>query len=1350
MIKRILLSLITSLCVVSTAFGQTAGLLFVSPQQFFNNNGTPLSGGKVYYYNPGTLTFKNVWSDANKATALTNPVVLNAAGRPNGAQAIYGEGSYRQIINDANGNQIADIVTASGGGGGGSGGSTGDGDLVGSIKPWAGLIAPNQYAFAYGQELSRNTYNALYTAITYSTIVTCTSGSATLTNVSDTTQISIGSKVELSCVAPGTTVISKTAITVTLSATSSFSNGATALFFPFGNGNGSTTFNIPDLRGYTIAGRDNMGGIAAARLTTAYFNPGGTSDPDALGAAGGNQSHTLLIGELAAHTHTGTTGGENQAHTHLFSGTTGTESANHTHTIPGTTAAQSGSGATGVGGSSTTGVENQAHTHTFSGNTGSETATHTHSFTTDSTGSDTAFSIVQPSLTLNYIIKILPDTASSISTGVTSISSMTGDITCGSGLLCTGNIISVTAGGGGVSSIGGLTGIISCGSGITCTAGTISATGGGAGSPSGPITSIQYNDSGSFNGSANLTWVDPLLSIGSSGTTGKLGILGTTSGTVTQTVQSVAGTPTITWGTSTGTPAVTASAPLAITAATGNIGITGAAGQILAGATPAFTSTPTLGASGTLGSITFGNATSGLLTLQTVTGALGSITLSLPAETDTLVGKATLDTFTHKTFDTAGAGNSLSIAGVAVTANSGTGSIVRATTPTLTTPILGVATATSINGLTISSSTGTLTIGNGKTFTVSNGLTLTGTDGTSFAFPSTSDTIVTLGASQTLTGKTLTNPSINGGSATALTGLGIRSSGSGAFDLTLNNTENLTAGRTLTLTVNNAPRTIDISGNITLASSFITSGSNSITLTSTGPTNVTLPTSGTLVNSTVSTLSNLASVGTITSGTWNANPIGLSFGGTGQTSASLSRTSSGLNIDQLTTFGNTNYNALTTDRTIATANSFTAPRTITLPAVSAFNSGQQLVIIDSVGAINGANTLTITAAGGDSINGLSSIIITSQYSGAVLWPVGSNKWGYIASSSGGGSGTVSNITAGGGLSTGTGSSSITTSGTLYSIVPPQGRLTLISGTPITNSNQINKSVIYYDCYHGNVVPYYNGTSDASDTIASCQVSLTMISAASAGQVVSGQVYDVWWIHGGANRICIAMSAATGGGGGWASDTAGSINARGTGYTQIHNTRGYWTNTNSITNCFNNSVNYGPVSADQGTYLGTIYATANGQTGMNFNPTAASGGTGNILGLYNAYHKSPVSAICLDSTASWNYNSTTYQHVNASTANSISYVDGLADMTSNARYNVFAVIAGYAYVAINRNAITIPAVQSGSLSGGGPLVTYNSFLPLAGFNTINALEASSTSALFYGAWDGTSNPQANGLFLSTVM
>jgi hypothetical protein len=75
--------------------------------------------------------------------------------------------------------------------------------------------------------------------------------------------------------------------------------------------------------------------------------------------------------------------------------------------------------------------------------------------------------------------------------------------------------------------------------------------------------------------------------------------------------------------------------------------------------------------------------------------------------------------------------------------------------------------------------------------------------------------------------------------------------------------------------VNNGGKTITLGGN--LAS---TGGDLSFTLAAN--TSLTLPTSGTLVNSAVTTLANLVSVGTITTGTWNATPIGSTYGGTGQ------------------------------------------------------------------------------------------------------------------------------------------------------------------------------------------------------------------------------------------------------------------------------------------------------------------------------------------------------------------------------------------------------------------------------------------------------------------------------------
>jgi hypothetical protein len=147
--------------------------------------------------------------------------------------------------------------------------------------------------------------------------------------------------------------------------------------------------------------------------------------------------------------------------------------------------------------------------------------------------------------------------------------------------------------------------------------------------------------------------------------------------------------------------------------------------------------TVALGATSTslagLTSATFVGSTSG--TTQILSGATaGSSVLTLPVATDTLVGKATTDTFTNKTFNTAATGNVFQINGTGITAVTGTGSVVLSSSPTLVTPTLGAATATSINGLTISSSTGTLTIANGKTLTASNTLTFTGTDTSSVAF----------------------------------------------------------------------------------------------------------------------------------------------------------------------------------------------------------------------------------------------------------------------------------------------------------------------------------------------------------------------------------------------------------------------------------------------------------------------------------------------------------------------------------------------------------------------------------------------------------------------------------------
>ncbi len=112
---------------------------------------------------------------------------------------------------------------------------------TGAVMPFAGAAAPAGWLLCYGQPVSRSTFADLFAAI-------------------------------------GTT---------------------------YGTGDGSTTFNVPDLRGRAVFGKDDMGGTAAGRITAGVSGINGAN----LGAAGGDE-------RLHAHSHTG------GAHTHDMAGHT--------------------------------------------------------------------------------------------------------------------------------------------------------------------------------------------------------------------------------------------------------------------------------------------------------------------------------------------------------------------------------------------------------------------------------------------------------------------------------------------------------------------------------------------------------------------------------------------------------------------------------------------------------------------------------------------------------------------------------------------------------------------------------------------------------------------------------------------------------------------------------------------------------------------------------------------------------------------------------------------------------------------------------------------------------------------
>jgi microcystin-dependent protein len=184
---------------------------------------------------------------------------------------------------------------------------------LGMVLPYAGLTEPSGYLFCYGQAVSRTTYAALYAI------------------VADT----------------------------------------------YGAGDGSTTFNLPDLRGRVVAGQDDMGGSSANRLTNANDGLNG----DTLGATGGGETQTLVTGNLPAYTPSGTNAGGAASFT--FSGASFQPGAN---LVDGADIQTSGG--------STTITMNAANSN-FTQPTFTRAA---------QGGTSDAFGIVQPTIILNYII----------------------------------------------------------------------------------------------------------------------------------------------------------------------------------------------------------------------------------------------------------------------------------------------------------------------------------------------------------------------------------------------------------------------------------------------------------------------------------------------------------------------------------------------------------------------------------------------------------------------------------------------------------------------------------------------------------------------------------------------------------------------------------------------------------------------------------------------------------------------------------------------------------------------------------------------------------------------------------
>jgi hypothetical protein len=76
--------------------------------QFFDNNGNPLSGGKIYTYEAGTTTPLATYTSSTGVTAHTNPIVLNSGGRvPSGGEIWNQLRLYKFVLETSTGVLIA-------------------------------------------------------------------------------------------------------------------------------------------------------------------------------------------------------------------------------------------------------------------------------------------------------------------------------------------------------------------------------------------------------------------------------------------------------------------------------------------------------------------------------------------------------------------------------------------------------------------------------------------------------------------------------------------------------------------------------------------------------------------------------------------------------------------------------------------------------------------------------------------------------------------------------------------------------------------------------------------------------------------------------------------------------------------------------------------------------------------------------------------------------------------------------------------------------------------------------------------------------------------------------------------
>lgn len=250
--------------------------------------------------------------------------------------------------------------------------------LTGQIADFATPVAPTGWLECDGSTQLRSTFATLFSAVTIQQTGSRTSGSAIITALSSTTNMRSGYTIGGTGITNGTTILTVDSATqVTMSANAGSTGSATVIVSPWAQGDGTTTFTLPNVSG---AGRYRRSRTSSSRM--------GVSQADVI------VDHAHLSNSFGFNV---TSSIEDATHTHGVSGSTGLiiGSIDHTHNVVAVpsvsnTSVSAGGATQGATTQTTiaTGANNSSldHTHGFSVTSVSQSANHHHTVSGNATG----------------------------------------------------------------------------------------------------------------------------------------------------------------------------------------------------------------------------------------------------------------------------------------------------------------------------------------------------------------------------------------------------------------------------------------------------------------------------------------------------------------------------------------------------------------------------------------------------------------------------------------------------------------------------------------------------------------------------------------------------------------------------------------------------------------------------------------------------------------------------------------------------------------------------------------------------------------------------------------------------